>query len=78
VADGVLRLRAEMKLPGIGELEIRVEPTGDNSSAVRQVARFRPLRLFGLIYWYSVLPAHAHGIVFDRTLHGFKREAENA
>ncbi len=39
------------------------------ASIVRQVARFRPLGLFGLIYWYSVLPAH--GIVFER-------EAENA
>ena len=76
VDDHRLRLRAEMKLPGTGELEFRVEPTGANTSKLFQTARFRPLGLIGLAYWYSVVPAHA--IVFGKMLHGIRRQAETA
>ncbi|MCC5830109.1 MAG: SDR family oxidoreductase [Phycisphaeraceae bacterium] len=39
-----------------------------------QTARFRPLGLPGLLYWYAVLPLH--GIVFRGMLEGIKRAAE--
>jgi len=48
-----LLLFAEMKLPGEAWLEFRVE---DN--ILYQAATFRPLGLWGRIYWYSVLPLH--------------------
>jgi hypothetical protein len=40
-----------------------------------QTARFRSRGLFGLLYWYAVLPFH--GIVFRGMLGGIRRFAEN-
>ena len=52
-----LLLYAEMKLPGEAWLEFEIK----NNQLV-QTATFRPLGIFGRIYWYSVLPLH--GIIF--------------
>ena len=71
----LVRLRAEMKLPGEAELEFHVETMPDGCSRVRQIARFRPRGLFGLAYWYSVLPLHS--FVFPTMLKGIKRDAES-
>ena len=49
-----LLLYAEMKLPGEAWLEFRIK-----DKALFQTATFRPLGLWGRIYWYSVLPFHA-------------------
>lgn len=72
-----LRLRAEMKLPGVAELEFRINHLSGDPSCTRleQVARFQPKGLFGLSYWYAVLPLH--GIVFKGMLRGIKRAAES-
>jgi uncharacterized protein YbjT (DUF2867 family) len=53
-----LLLFAEMKLPGEAWLEFRI----DNKNVLHQTATFRPLGLWGRIYWYSVLPLH--GFIF--------------
>ena len=50
-----------MKLPGEALLEFRVETLNDRQSVLHQSALFQR-GLFGLAYWYSVLPFHA--IVF--------------
>jgi hypothetical protein len=71
--DRRLALRAEMKLPGEAMLEFAIEPRGPSQCQLRQVALFRPRGLFGLLYWYSVLPFHA--IVFRGMLRGIRREA---
>ncbi len=71
--DRRLSLRAEMKLPGDALLEFTVEPSGDGSR-LTQTARFLPKGLFGLAYWYAVLPFHA--FVFSGMLDGIRREAE--
>lgn len=68
-----LRLRAEMKLPGIAELGFDIEPTGERSSRLRMRARFRPRGLLGIAYWYAVLPLHA--FVFGGMLRGIRRAA---
>ncbi|MBC7541938.1 MAG: SDR family oxidoreductase [Candidatus Sericytochromatia bacterium] len=53
----LLRLAAEMRVPGRAWLEFEV--TGDESSAViRQTAIFDPVGLFGLAYWYVLYPIH--------------------
>jgi uncharacterized protein YbjT (DUF2867 family) len=49
-----LLLYAEMKLPGEAWLEFKI----DNNSILHQTATFRPLGLWGRLYWYSVLPLH--------------------
>jgi len=56
--DRLLRLRAEMKLPGYAWLEWVVEPEGDRVR-LRQRARFVPQGLIGRAYWYALVPFHA-------------------
>ncbi|WP_052488458.1 SDR family oxidoreductase [Streptomyces sp. 150FB] len=74
----LLRLRAEMRLPGLAWLELRAEPLparegneGDDGGAAggggeravfRQRALFHPQGLLGHLYWWSVWPFH--GMVF--------------
>ena len=58
----LLRLRAEMKLPGLAWLEMRVEPGGQGRTLYRQRALFYPHGLSGHLYWWAVAPFHA--IVF--------------
>lgn len=48
-----LLLYAEMKLPGEAWLEFRI-----NKNKLYLTATFRPLGLWGRIYWFAVLPLH--------------------
>lgn len=74
--DRRLELRAEMKLPGVAQLSFRIEPLNGEATKCRliQTARFKPRGLFGILYWYAVLPLH--GIVFSGMLQGIRRAAE--
>jgi len=49
-----LLLYAEMKLPGEAWLEFKIE-----NNRLIQTATFRPLGLWGRLYWYGLLPVHA-------------------
>ena len=71
--DHLLRLRAEMRLPGRAWLEFEVSPT-DRGSTLRQTAVFDPSGLLGLVYWYGIYPLHA--AVFRGTLDGIARAAQ--
>ena len=72
-----LLLHAEMKLPGTAQLEFRLNPSGDDTcTKLTMTARFRPRGLFGIMYWYSVMPLHS--IVFGGMLKGIKRAAESS
>jgi uncharacterized protein YbjT (DUF2867 family) len=53
-----LLLYAEMKLPGEAWLEFKIN--GENM--LEQTATFRPLGIWGRVYWYLVLPFH--GFIF--------------
>jgi uncharacterized protein YbjT (DUF2867 family) len=53
----LLRLRAEMKLPGEAWLEWEAHDTETGSDLV-QSAWFRPRGLWGRMYWWMMLPAH--------------------
>lgn len=55
--DRLLRLAAEMKVPGRAWLEFSVEPDGEGS-VIRQTAVFDPLGWLGRAYWYSLYPVH--------------------
>lgn len=57
-----LRLRAEMKLPGLAWLEFTVTPVSEEHSTLTQRAIFFPQGLGGRLYWAAVTPLH--GIVF--------------
>lgn len=69
----LLRLRAEMPLPGRAWLEFRVEPDGSGARLV-QTARFEPLGLGGALYWYALYPAHAR--IFRGLADTLRRTAE--
>ena len=71
----LLRLAAEMRLPGRAWLEFEVEPREGGGSTIRQTAVFDPVGLPGLAYWYSVFPLH--GFVFRGMLAGIARAAED-
>lgn len=68
-----LRLAAEMKLPGRAWLEFEVVPDGD-TAFVHQTAVFEPVGLFGLLYWYALLPVHV--LIFGGMLRAIARRAE--
>lgn len=72
----LLRLRAEMRLPGLAWLELSVEPTGADTSRYRQRAVFHPRGLAGQAYWWSVKPFH--GPVFQGMAHNIAAAAERA
>lgn len=57
-SEGRLLLFAEMKLPGEAWLEFRIQ-----GNELVQIATFRPLGLYGRLYWYSILPLH--NIIFS-------------
>lgn len=55
----LLRLRAEMRLPGLAWLEMRVDQDEAGRTRYRQRALFHPHGLLGHAYWWSVVPFHA-------------------
>jgi hypothetical protein len=55
----LMRLRAEMKLPGKAWLQFEVNPQeNDPCSLLIQTAFFAPKGLLGLVYWYALYPIH--------------------
>lgn len=54
-----LILLAQMKLPGEAWLEFKID---EGRGVLIQTATFRPVGLWGRIYWYALLPFH--GIIF--------------
>jgi uncharacterized protein YbjT (DUF2867 family) len=53
-----LLLLAEMKVPGDAILEFTITPQGSNRTEIRELSRFLPRGLAGIIYWYSIYPLH--------------------
>lgn len=70
--DRLLRLSAEMKLPGRAWLEFEVVPC-EGGATIRQTALFDPVGLAGVMYWYGVYPLHC--LVFAGMLRGIARAA---
>ena len=75
-AGRMLRLKAEMKLPGSGWLEFRVAPDADASCILEQIALFEPRGFWGRAYWYSLFPFHSW--IFRRMIMKIARQAESA
>ncbi|MFJ8650205.1 SDR family oxidoreductase [Streptomyces sp. NPDC093546] len=71
----LLRLRAEMRLPGLAWLEMYAEEDGDGRSRYRQRALFHPHGLLGHAYWWAVSPFHA--TVFGGMARNIARAAED-
>jgi uncharacterized protein YbjT (DUF2867 family) len=71
-----LRLRAEMRLPGLAYLQFSLAPTSDGELDVVQQASFRPKGLGGHLYWWVLLPVHA--LLFPRMLRKIVEQAEGS
>jgi hypothetical protein len=72
----LLRLRAEMKLPGLAWLELTAGRNQDGRTTYSQRAIFQPRGLAGHAYWRSISPFH--GIVFGGMVRNITRTAEQA
>ena len=66
--DDYLMLVAEMKLPGEAILSFHLKPLENGRTELQQIACFLPRGLFGILYWYAVLPFHYY--VFNGMLRG--------
>lgn len=73
--DRLLRLRAEMKVPGEAWLQWEVVQEGFACRLV-QTAIFAPRGLWGAIYWYALYPLHAR--IFSDLARVICAEAEAA
>lgn len=71
--NSLMRLRAEMKVPGRAWLEFRVEPREGQTSLLSQTAFFAPRGLAGLLYWYLLYPIHA--LIFSGMIKALARRA---
>jgi uncharacterized protein YbjT (DUF2867 family) len=58
----LLRLQAEMRLPGLAWLELIVDQDTGGNTVFRQRALFHPHGLPGHLYWWAIKPFH--GIIF--------------
>lgn len=70
----LLRLRAEMKVPGLAWLQFLAEPAGSDQTRLTQTAFFAPKGLFGWLYWYGLYPIH--GWIFSRLVRKIAARAE--
>jgi hypothetical protein len=71
----LLRLRAEMRLPGDAWLEWSILPEREGALLVQR-AIFRPRGLFGRTYWYAVTPFHR--FIFGRLARRVAQRAAGA
>ncbi len=70
--DRLLRLRAEMRLPGRAWLQFEIA-ADDGKRQLRQTAFFEPHGLFGYLYWYGVVPFHE--LIFGKMARRIVEEA---
>ena len=69
-----LTLLMEMKAPGAGVLEFSIDDV-DDRRRISVDAFFHPAGVWGLMYWYALLPVHA--FIFRRTAIELVRRAES-
>lgn len=72
--DRLLRLRAEMKVPGRAWLQFEAIPQSDRTTRVVQTAFFAPKGLFGVLYWYGLFPIH--NLIFGGMVRRVVEQAE--
>jgi uncharacterized protein YbjT (DUF2867 family) len=70
----LLRLRAEMKVPGEAWLQFEAKPHENGRTLLIQTAYFAPKGLFGLLYWYGLYPLR--GLIFSGLIQEIKKMAE--
>jgi uncharacterized protein YbjT (DUF2867 family) len=71
--ERLLRLRAEMKVPGKAWLEFQSIPQEAGGTLLTQTAFFAPRGLAGFLYWYVLYPIH--GFIFSGMIRGVGKRA---
>ena len=71
--DRLMRLRAEMKLPGKAWLEFLSTPQENGQTLLTTSAYFDAHGLFGLLYWVAMWPFHK--FIFDGVTREIARRA---
>ncbi len=74
--DRQLRLRAEMKLPGLAWLQFDIKPLAFGKTELIQTAFFAPKGLWGTLYGWLSYPIHR--LIFSKMLRAIVHEAEKA
>jgi len=69
----LVRLRAELKAPGLGWMEWRIHPRPGGDVLLTQIAFFAPKGVPGFLYWYLLLPFHQ--LVFSGLIRAVARRA---
>jgi hypothetical protein len=62
----LLRLRAEMKMPGKAWLQWQVTPQEEEKALLSQTTFFAPKGLMGWLYWYASYPLHR--LIFSKLI----------
>lgn len=72
----LVRLRAEMKVPGRAwlEFQIKADSGPEAGTTIVQTAYFAPKGLLGVLYWYALYPIH--GLIFGGMIREIARRAE--
>lgn len=68
----ILRLRAEMKVPGRAWLQWEAIPDGEGTRLVQR-AFFSPIGFWGMVYWYGLYPLHR--LIFSALVDALARDA---
>jgi hypothetical protein len=71
----MIRLKAEMKLPGDGWLQFEAESVEDNLTSLVQTVLFAPRGLLGTVYWYLLYPIHR--LIFAQMIKKLASKAES-
>lgn len=74
--DRLLRLRAEMKVPGEAWLQFEARPVREGQTDLIQTAYFASRGLFGQLYWYGLYPLH--GLIFGQMVKNLSEQAERS
>ena len=53
-----LTLHFGMRTPGSGVIEFELEPLSDGGTRLTETAYWHPAGVWGLLYWYALVPAH--------------------
>jgi len=69
-----LTMLLEMRTPGAGVLEFDIDELGNGRQSISVTAYFHPAGVWGILYWYALLPFHA--FVFRGMTRAIARRAE--
>jgi len=72
----LVRLKAELKAPGLGWMEWHIRPHLEGGTSLIQIAYFAPRGVPGFLYWYLLLPIHR--LVFAGLMRTIARRAGEA